>query len=177
MHAPGGIISSFRPCARTRYHGSQFPDDSVRAGFGQLTYEVLRKTNLTVGARYTNEDKGAVDGSTTLGVLGGGPTLATIPAADAELTRSQGNLPGEYRPSIQRRTAGLRVIQHRLQERWLQHGIPGSAPYLPEKAGSLRSRHSRLICWKGAQGSMPHSFYYDHTKLQVQQFGRGRLQR
>jgi len=153
-----------------------FQTTRSEAGFGQLTYEVLAQTNLTVGARYTNEDKGAVDGSTTLGVLGGGPTLATIPAADAELHAAKAT----YRASIDHRfndeLLALRVIQHRLQERWLQHGIPKEVRPICPKSWKPTKSASRLdLLGQAPQDQLAASFYYDYTNISVQQLRSGAI--
>ena len=151
-----------------------FQTTRSEAGFGQLTYEVLSQTNLTAGARYTNEDKGAVDGSTTIGVLGGGPTLATIPAADAELHAAKAT----YRASIDHRFNDelLAYVSYNtgFKSGGFSTGSPGSAPYLPEKleayeVGIKTDLLDRRLRINAA------SFYYDYTNIQVQQLRSGAI--
>jgi len=153
-----------------------FQTTQSTAGFGQVTYEVLPDTNLTVGARYTSETKAAVDGSTTLGVVGpgGGPSIATTTAADAELHAAKGT----YRVSLDHRFTDqfMAYVSYNtgFKSGGFNTGAPGSAPYLPEKLDAAELGMKSDFYDRRVRLDLA-AFHYSYSNIQVQQLTRGAI--
>lgn len=153
-----------------------FQTTSSTAGFGQAAYEFLPDTNLTVGARYTSETKAAVDGSTTLGVVGpgDGPQIATRPAADAELHATKST----YRVSLDHRFNDqlMAYVSYNtgFKSGGFNTGGPGTAPYLPETLDAAEVGIKTDFLDKRIRIDVS-AFHYKYNNIQVQQLAGGAI--
>lgn len=141
------------------------------AGFGQATYEILPDTNLTLGIRYTDEEKRAVDGMTTLSTALGD---VVVPAADAKVNESKWT----YRASLDHRFSD-QVLAYAsyntgFKSGGFNTGAPGTAPFLPEEVTAYEVGFKTDLLNRNLRFNIA-AFYYDYTDIQVQVLTAGAI--
>lgn len=137
------------------------------AGFGQATYEIVDGLRFTLGGRYTNEKRTALDGSTTVLVHNTTTVAAVIPAADRTVTFNKFT----YRASLDYQASSAVLLYASLNRGFKSGGFnsgqPGSAPFEPEQvdayeAGFKAEAFDRRVRFNGA------FYYYNYSNVQVQ---------
>ncbi|MDX3911691.1 MAG: TonB-dependent receptor [Sphingobium sp.] len=155
--------------------GARITIDSVQtaksiAGYGQATYEVANGTNITLGGRYTSEDRAEKDAFQTTEI----PAIGlTIPQAFP--TQKVNASKFTYRISLDHRFSEQAMAYASFNTGFKSGGYnsngPGTAPYRPETLKAyevglktdLLDRHLRINL---------SGFYYDYSNIQVQRIAQ-----
>lgn len=133
------------------------------AGFGEATYEILPKLNVTVGGRYTT-DKKAIGGFTDL-VGAGGVITGTFPIAPAEKTFNKFTYRGIVDYHFAEDVMGYASYSRGFKSGGYDTSIPNGIAFAPEvldaiEAGvKIQALNRRLTLNMAA-------FHYDYKNLQ-----------
>ncbi len=140
------------------------------AGYGQATYEIVPATNLTLGVRYTSEERKSEDGTTDVFVVA--PALALPPAVADD--RSARFNKFTYRVSLDHRFSdqvlGYVSENTGFKSGGFNAGSPGSNPFTPETIQA--SEIGVKTDWFGRRVRLNAAgFYYDYKNIQIQHLG------
>jgi iron complex outermembrane recepter protein len=142
------------------------------AAYGQGTYEIVKDTHLTLGVRYTYEEREAVEGSTTVFVV---PLAMTLPAqAAADQTASFDRV--TYRASLDHRfseqTLGYVSFNTGFKSGGFNTGSPGTDPYLPETIKAYEVGLKNDLLDRRLRLNLA-AYYYDYSNIQTQRLDEG----
>lgn len=135
------------------------------AAYGQASYEIADRTNLTLGGRYTSETRKDLDGTQVFTIPGVGSFPSAFPDRKDTARRFTYRISLDHRFSDE--VLGYISYNTGFKSGGFNAGNPTAAPYKPENLKSseiglktdLFDRHLRL----NVAG-----FYYDYKNLQVQ---------
>lgn len=144
------------------------------AGYAQATYEIVGRTNLTLGGRYTTEKRYAYDGTTDIFVIPLGLRLPTIVAPDRQKRFNKFT----YRLSLDHRFSD-EILAYASYNRGFKSGgfnasTPGSDPFRPETLDAYEIGLKTDLFDRKVRLNLA-GFYYDYNDVQIQQLNAGAI--
>lgn len=138
------------------------------AGFGQAAYEIVPRTKLTVGARYTTEDRD-FDGFRRI-IQNNGTLIPNANAISDEMKASNWTLRAALDHQITDRVMAYVSFDRGFKSGGFNLNDPTNPPYEPEELDAYQiGIKSELLDRRLRLNAA--AFYYDYTNLQVVSFG------
>jgi iron complex outermembrane receptor protein len=142
------------------------------SGFAQATFEMLPKTNMTVGLRYTRDERKLSDAGGSLGPIGGTPIVVAGPFSDKESFTS---VTGRF--SIDHHFTD-NLMAYVAYNRGFKSGIYGTSAYNSSSTGPVPPvEPEELNAYSvGFKSTLlenrlrlnAEAFWYDYSNIQVQ---------
>lgn len=144
------------------------------SGYAQATYEVVDDTRLTLGGRYTTEERSVLDSETSIFVIPLGVTLPTPTAPDMSKRFNKFT----YRISLDHRFSSD-VLGYASYNRGFKSGgfniaTPGSPAFAPEQLDAYEIGIKSDLLDRRVRLNLA-GFYYDYQNVQVQQLNQGAI--
>jgi iron complex outermembrane recepter protein len=155
----------------TNIEVSSTETNSSVAGFAQATAEVASRTNLTVGLRYTHEDR-SINGTTNGFLEGGIPIGPLAPPADQSQTFSKPTWRLSLDHKLNDTTLGYISYNRGFKSGGFNTTIPNDPAYSPEvlDAYEIGLKTDALENRLRVNTSL---FYYDYKDIQVARYETG----
>lgn len=140
------------------------------AGYGQATYEVAAGTNITLGGRYTVEDRKESDAFQSVEIPAIGLTIPqSFPSQSVEAKKFT------YRISVDHRFSEEVMAYASFNTGFKSGGYnsngPGAAPYEPESLKAYEVGFKTDLLDRRLRINLA-GFYYDYTNIQVQRISQ-----
>lgn len=150
---------------------ARFPAESI-AGFGEVSGEVMDSTFLTVGLRYTHEEKRV--NSTVNGILNNGTAVQLLPPNQDSV--SAGRL--TWRISVDHRFSNDTMVYASYNRGFKSGGFSPSFPndvaYFPERIDAYEVGFKSEFANNNVRLNAA-AFYYDYGNIQVARFQSGAI--
>lgn len=145
------------------------------AGYGQGTYEILDRTHLTLGFRYTTERRSVQDGSTSVYVV---PIATALPVVAGPDNHKRFNK-ATFRVSLDHRFSdellGYASFNRGFKSGGYNTGSPGTEPYRPESIDAYEVGAKTNLFGRRIRLNLA-GYYYNYKDVQSQQLDNGPIE-